>query len=79
MRSKMANLLDEAVEIASMQYLDRPADGPNPASMRKATQLVQKMLAGSILNTERLALKKILSDLGTSIEEVAMAIEDERR
>jgi hypothetical protein len=47
--------------------------------MRKATQLVQKMLAGSILNTERLALKKILSDLGTSIEEVAMAIEDERR
>ena len=75
----MANLLDEAVEIASMQYLDRPADGPNPASMRKATQLVQKMLKGSLLNTERLALDKILSDLGTSIEEVDMAIEDECR
>lgn len=71
----MANLLDEAVRIAEEGWIGN--DAPNPAEMKRATQLVQRMLTGKATNTDRIALRGILGRMGTSEQEVIAAIRDE--
>lgn len=71
----MANLLDDAVRMAEEQYLDKGA--PNPAEMKRASQLVSRILTGKATNTDRIALRGILSRIGTSEQEVMAALREE--
>ena len=71
----MPNILDEAVRIAAEGYLDNGA--PNPAEMKRATQLVQRILTGQATNTDRIALKGILGKIGTTEQEVIAALREE--
>jgi len=71
----MPNILDEAVRIAAEGYLDNGT--PNPAEMKRATQLVQRILTGRATNTDRIALRGILGKIGTSEQEVIAALREE--
>ena len=71
----MPNILDEAVKLASMEYLDNGT--PNPAEMKRATQLVQRILTGKATNTDRIVLRGILGKIGTTEQEVIAALREE--
>lgn len=71
----MPNILDEAVQVATAGYLDRGQ--PNPAEMKRATQLVQRVITGQATNTDRIVLRGILDKIGTTEEEVFAALREE--
>lgn len=71
----MANLLDDAVQIANEEYLKGGA--PNPSEMKRASQLLQRVITGRATNTDKVALRGILGRIGTSEQEVIAALREE--
>ena len=45
--------------------------------MKRATQLVQRILTGRATNTDRIALRGILGKIGTTEQEVIAALREE--
>jgi hypothetical protein len=71
----MPNLLDDAIQVANYAYMGRPE--PSPSEMKRATQLVQRVITGKATNTDRVALRGILGRLGTSEQQVIAALQEE--
>lgn len=71
----MPNLLDDAIQVANDAYMGRPE--PSPSEMKRAAQLVQRIITGKATNTDRIALRGILGRLGTSEQQVIAALQEE--
>ena len=71
----MPNLLDDAIQVANDAYMGRPE--PSPSEMKRAVQLVQRVITGKATNTDRVALRGILGRLGTSEQQVIAALQEE--
>lgn len=72
----MPNLLDAAVEIVNEEYLDGSRPEPSAPELKRATQLVQKVLQGSASQTEQIVLSRLLQKMGTSMDEVFAAVQE---
>lgn len=71
----MPNLLDDAIQVANDAYMGRSE--PSPSEMKRAAQLVQRVITGKATNTDRVALRGILGRLGTSEQQVIAALQEE--
>lgn len=72
----MPNLLDEAVKIVNQEYLDGSLPEPSAPELKRATQLVQKILQGTASQTEQIVLSRLLQKMGTSMDEVFAAVQE---
>lgn len=72
----MPNLLDEAVRIVNQEYLDGSRPEPSAPELKRATQLVQKVLQGTASQTDQIVLSRLLQKMGTSTEEVFAAVQE---
>lgn len=72
----MPNLLDEAVRIVNQEYLDGSRPEPSAPELKRATQLVQKILQGTASQTDQIVLSRLLQKMGTSMDEVFAAVQE---
>lgn len=71
----MPNLLDEAVRIVNEEYHKGFQPEPSAPELKRATQLVQKVLQGTASETEQIVLSRLLQKMGTSTDEVFAAVQ----
>ena len=69
------NLLDAAIAIAEKGQTGTRQ--PSQPELKRATELTRKMLSGQATNTDRIVLRNLLSRMGTSLEEVMAAVQEE--
>lgn len=69
------NLLDAAIAIAEEGQTGTRQ--PSQPELKRATELTRKMLSGQATNTDRIVLRNLLSGMGTSLEEVMAAVQEE--
>lgn len=72
----MPNLLDEAVRIVNQEYSDGSRPEPSAPELKRATQLVQKILQGTASQTDQIVLSRLLQKMGTSMDEVFAAVQE---
>lgn len=72
----MPNLLDEAVRIVNQEYLDGSRPEPSAPELKRATQLVQKILQGAASQTDQIVLSRLLQKMGTSTDDVFAAVQE---
>lgn len=71
----MPNLLDEAVRIVNEEYNKGSQPEPSAPELKRATQLVQKVLQGTASETEQIVLSRLLQKMSTSTDEVFAAVQ----
>lgn len=71
----MPNLLDEAVRIVNEEYNKGSQPEPSAPELKRATQLVQKVLQGTASETEQIVLSRLLQKMGTSTDKVFAAVQ----
>lgn len=74
----MANLLDAAVAIAEESRASGRRE-PSQPELKRAVELTRKMVSGQATNTDRIVLTNLLKSMGTSLEEVFAAVQEEFR
>lgn len=74
----MLNLLDEAVRIVNQEHLDGSHPEPSAPELKRATQLVQRILRGTASQTDQIVLSRLLQKMGTSTDEVFAAVQEMR-
>lgn len=74
----MENLLDAAVKMAESSSA-ASRNGPTEAELRRATGLVKKLISGSLTSTDMIVLENMLNGMGTSVDQVLAAVQEEFR
>lgn len=74
----MANLLDAAVAIAEENQASGRRE-PSQPELKRAVELTRKMVSGQATNTDRIVLTNLLKTMGTSLEDVFAAVQEEFR
>lgn len=74
----MGNLLDAAVKMAESSSV-ASRNGPTEAELRRATGLVKKLISGSLTSTDMIVLENMLNGMGTSVDQVLAAVQEEFR
>lgn len=72
----MPNLLDEAVRIVNQEHLDWSRPEPSAPELKRATQLVQKILQGAASQTDQIVLSRLLQKMGASMDDVFAAVQE---
>lgn len=72
----MPNILDEAVRIANQEYLTRTQADPTAPEMKRASDLVGRVISGRATASEKIVLSRLLQKIGTSTREVFAALNE---
>ena len=72
------NLLDAAVAMAEESQFGRKRE-PSQPELKRATELTRKLVSGQATNTDKIVLRNLLKGMGTSLEEVMAAVQEEFR